>query len=160
MSTQARFKLGNEIRVVGRWFRLILGVLLLIDVAVSVIAGGPPLSFLGEAGLYLIGVSGIYLGAYYWLGERLLAKSNPWLGTLLLVVPALVGFVPGLFPEALRLALGVYIGVSLVLNFAMSYGGCEVLAIPTLIFKRRYTVYCPSTVVDVIENAIAGGRHG
>jgi len=159
MNTQARFKLGNELRVVGRWFRLISGVLLLIYVAGAVIAGRAPLSFIGTAGLYLIAVLGIYLGAYYWLGERLLARSNPWLGTLLLVVPALVGVVLDSLPQALRLALLVYIGVSLILNFVMSYGGCEVLAFPTLIFGRRYTVYCPSTVVDIIENAVAGGRH-
>ena len=24
----------------------------------------------------------------------------------------------------------------------MSYGGCEVMAIPNLIFRRRYVVYC------------------
>src|SRR5258708_25197691 len=116
MSTQVRFKLGKEMGVVGQWFRLISGVLVLIYAAGAVIAGRAPLSFIGTAGLYLIGVSGIYLGAYYWLGERLLAKSNPWLGTLLLVVPALVGVVLDSLPQALRFALLVYLGCSLVLT--------------------------------------------
>lgn len=159
MGTQAEFRLGLDVGRLGRWFRLILGMLVLFYVADAVVFQHPTLSFLGVAGLYLIGVSGMYLAAYYWLGERLLIKSNPWLGTCILVVPVLIGLVTDLLPQSLRLALLIYIGVSLVLNFAMSYGGCEVLALPTLVFRRRYTVYCPSTVIDCLESIITPARH-
>jgi hypothetical protein len=39
----------------------------------------------------------------------------------------------------------------------MSYGGCEVVAIPSLIFRTRYTLYCPYNAVDVVENALLKG---
>lgn len=160
MDTQTQFSLGNDVRLVGRWIRLILGVLILVSVAEAAASERLPLRFYGEAGLYLAGVLTLYLAAHYGLGERLLVRVNPWLSTLLLVVPLLVGLVPGLLPDPLRLALLVYIGVSLILNFAIRYGGCEVLAVPTLLFKRRYTVYCPTTVVDVVENAVVVRRPG
>ena len=37
----------------------------------------------------------------------------------------------------------------------MSYGGCEVMAIPSLIFRRRYVVYCRYNVVDVVDKVVA-----
>lgn len=160
MEIQASFRLGNDVRVVGRWARLILGVVIIVDLAGELIALALPPTFYLQSGLYFAGIFLVYLAAFYFLGERLLARANPWVGTFLLVVPAVAALFLDFLPSAFRLALLLYIGISLILNFAMSYGGCEVLAIPTFIFRRRYTVYCPSTVVDLIENAIAAGRHG
>ena len=45
---------------------------------------------------------------------------------------------------------------SLVLNAVINNGGCEVIAIPSFIFRRRHTVYCPLNLVDVAENAVVG----
>ena len=39
--------------------------------------------------------------------------------------------------------------------FIMSYGGCEVIAIPSLIFGQRYVVYCPWNAVDLVDKVIA-----
>ncbi|MFQ5921764.1 MAG: DUF6410 domain-containing protein [Anaerolineales bacterium] len=39
-----------------------------------------------------------------------------------------------------------------------SYGGCEVMALPSLIFRRRYFVYCPWNVVDLADKVIEDNR--
>lgn len=31
-----------------------------------------------------------------------------------------------------------YIGISMILQWRIKYGGCEVIAIPIILFKRRY----------------------
>jgi Family of unknown function (DUF6410) len=62
--------------------------------------------------------------------------------------------VAGIFPlgpAPFRIALALYIIISLIFNFAMSYGGCEDMAIPSLIFGRRSVVYCPWNVVDAVD---------
>jgi uncharacterized protein DUF6410 len=33
----------------------------------------------------------------------------------------------------------------------MAYGDCEVVALPGLLFRRHYTVYCPLNVIDLVE---------
>jgi hypothetical protein len=48
----------------------------------------------------------------------------------------------------------------LIFNFAMSYGGCEVMAIPSLIFGRRYIIYCPWNVVDAVDKVVQGHASG
>jgi len=55
----------------------------------------------------------------------------------------------------LQLAMGVYVGISFILQWRINYGGCEVVAIPILLFKRRYVSYCiPLVVADAVEKAI------
>ena len=49
----------------------------------------------------------------------------------------------------------MYVAASAILAAAMSYGGCEVVALPALLFKQRHVVYCPYNIVDVIEDAVA-----
>ena len=87
----------------------------------------------------------------------MLAQTDPWVGTLILLGPVAVigGFEIG--PPEFRVGLSLYYSVSSILNFAMSYSGCEVVAIPSLIFRTRYTLYCPYNAVDVVENALLKG---
>ncbi|MGH3621800.1 MAG: DUF6410 domain-containing protein [Sciscionella sp.] len=42
----------------------------------------------------------------------------------------------------------------------MAYGGCEVVAIPSLVSGRRPTVYCPFNAVDAAERPLAAGTLG
>lgn len=49
----------------------------------------------------------MYLAAHYFLGKRLLARVNPWIGTILLVGPPVVILLFGLGPSTFRLALGL-----------------------------------------------------
>jgi hypothetical protein len=57
-------------------------------------------------------------------------------------------------PPEFKLALALFIAISLTFNFIVSYGGCEVMAIPSLIFRKRYVVYCPWNVIDVVDMVI------
>ena len=160
-------KIGLDVGFVGRWSRLVWGVLILVPVAIEVandFGSVIPLAFYGRAILYLAGITLAYAAVYYLLGERLFAKANPWINTLILVAPAffivwwnilfasLLGFS---LPLALGFAMAFYVGVSFILQWKIKYGGCEVVAIPIILFKRRYTTYCvPLVALDAVEKKI------
>jgi len=105
-----------------------------------------------------------YTTVYLYLGERLFATANPWLDTAILVGPAFVtawwqfaiGPITAIrLPTGLSLAMGLYVGISLILQWHIRYGGCEVVAIPILLFKKRYITYCiPLVAADAVEKAI------
>ena len=125
-------------------------------------------SFLGVSALYLVGIAAVYTTVYYLLGDRLLGRANPWLNTLIFVGPAWViawwniAIAPatGLsLPSALGLAMIVYVGISLLLQWKIEYGGCEVVSLPIILFKRRYVTYCiPLVAVDATEKELVTAR--
>ena len=146
------FTLGHDLGAVGRWSRIVIGVLGIgWAVSTSVRQGVLP-----ESALYVVAIALAYPAAHRLLGERVLGRMNPWVGTVLLVGPAVV--IPGIeaLPLELRLGMVAYFTSSLFLNAVANYGGCEVLALPSLLFGRWYTVYCPLNVIDVAERAVAG----
>ncbi len=150
--TSSSFTLGHDLSAVGKWSRFLIGALgVSWALARAVEAGALP-----ETGLYVLAISFAYLAAHRVLGERVLGKMNPWVGTILLVGPAIV--IPGLsmLPVALRLGMIAYFSASLFINAALNYGGCEVLALPSLLFRRWYTVYCPLNAIDAAERAVRG----
>ena len=162
---------GLDVGAVGRWSRLVMGALILAPLVEQVLRDSSSLgsvNFYGEAILYLLGIVVSYLAVYYLLGERLFAKANPWINTLILVGPALVvvwwntvlGPTVGVaLPGALAFAFGLYVGISFILQWKIRYGGCEVVSIPILLLKRRYTTYCiPIVVLDAVEKKIAESR--
>jgi hypothetical protein len=149
------FTLGIDAGLVGRWARLILGSLLPLSSIIRVlIIEQQSISFLLMTAIYFAIIFGVYLAAHSFLGETLLARINPWIGTLILVGPPTAALALSLGPAEFQLALALYIAISLSFNFVMSYGGCEVMAMPSLIFRKRYVVYCPWDVVDVIDKVI------
>jgi hypothetical protein len=108
--------------------------------------------------LSVVAIFAIYWAAYRVLGEFVLRRMSPWVGTILLViVPTAVIAVPvaGL-PMPVRLGVLLYVGVGLVVNVFTNYGGCEVLALQSLIYRRWYKVYCPINVLDAVEDAVVG----
>lgn len=152
METDSRFTLGLDAGLVGRWTCLILGVIVpLVSIVRQLATQEASPTFLGNTAMYLIAVLAVYLAAHYFLGERLFARTNPWITTLILVGPPVVILAGGLGTGAFQLALALYIAISLAFNFVMSYGDCEVAAIPSLILRRRYVVYCPWNVIDVVD---------
>jgi len=159
---------GLDVGGVGRWSRLIFGLLILLPLAASIIQDFSQRSlsfaFYGLTALYFIIIVVGYSGGYWFLGERLFAQANPWLNTLILVGPAFViawwdflvfPFTGIRLPGAFQLAMGLYISLSFILQWRIKYGGCEVVAIPILLFKKRYTTYCiPIVAMDAVEKAI------
>lgn len=156
----AVFALGRDAGPLGRWLRLILGIFLLGYLAWDLVIGAPPLGFYGATALYFVAVAGVYLVVHYLLGAAFFARVTPWITTLSVVGPPVMVLVLGLGPDALHLALGLYVAVSLVASSLASYGGCEMVGIPSLVLGRRYTVYCPMNAVDVVDKTIVERKAG
>jgi hypothetical protein len=103
------------------------------------------------------GTTILYLALFALLGERLVSRVDPWLGTALLLAPFWARqLLP--IPDAARQGVLAYVGVGLVVDVALGYGGCEVVAIPSAVFRRRYVVYCPYNVIDAAERSLAPAR--
>lgn len=151
--TSSSFVLGHDLSTIGKWARVILGVGGVLMATARVVE----LGVVAESALYVALIAAVYVAAHRVLGGWMLGRMNPWVGTLLLVGPAVV--IPGLpmLPAALRLGMIFYFSASLFVNAVMNYGGCEVLALPSLLFRRWYTVYCPLNVIDVVEKRVTGG---
>lgn len=53
-----------------------------------------------------------------------------------------------------RVAIFVFIGASMLLAAARGYDGCELLAVPNLVLRRRNAIWCPIyTPIDAAEGA-------
>jgi|SRR5688572_22262191 len=158
-----KFTIGYDVRIVGRLVRLVGGliplILILRDITVldNPIPKVAPIILLRDTGLYLLVVAVAYAVLYYLLSDRFLnwlGRVNPWIPTAILVGPPLIVAALAFGPDAFRLGLGMYVAASAILAAAMSYGGCEVVALPALLFKRRHVVYCPYNIVDALEDAV------
>ena len=154
-------RVGLDVGFFGRWSRLGFGVLILLpiltDLPKQVEIGLSP-TFYGQAALYLAVIVIAYTAVYFLLGERFFARANPWINTLILVGPAIVivwwdvVIAPSSgieLPGPLEFAMFFYVGVSFLLQWKIKYGGCEVVAIPIILLRCRYTTYCiPLVVLD------------
>lgn len=160
---EKNFTIGHDVRIVGRLARLLGGMiplmLILTDIIIpdNPIPKVAPLILLRDTGLYLVAIAVAYAALYYLLSDRFLdwlGRVNPWIPTAILVGPPIAVMVLSLGPEAFRLGLGMYVAASAILAAGMSYGGCEVVALPALLFKRRHVVYCPYNIIDVMEDVV------
>lgn len=145
---------GLDLGLVGRIARLLLGTAMVGGILRDLATSNPSALFLAEAGAYFVLSLVIYTIAFYALRERILAHMNPWVGTAILLTPVLVVLMLDLGPPAFQIAINAYVGASLIVASFMRYGGCEVVAVPSLLFGKRYVVYCPYNVIDVVEKAV------
>jgi hypothetical protein len=99
------------------------------------------------------GIAGYYVLVQWLLGERLFARGNPWFGTTIMLWPLWVLSAPPV-PAPVQHALGLHIGAMLILTAVIGYGGCEVAALPTLLFRRRYVLFSPLNAVDAPEKSL------
>jgi hypothetical protein len=142
-------RVGRDLLPVGRSIRIVAGLALLAATVLSSLQfGGSPQVLGGIAAVFVVCVVG-YTLAVWLLGERLFRGGDPWLLAILLVAPALVLF---LFPAQLTIGYDAFLGISMVVQAAIAYGGCEIMGIPTLFVRRRYTVYCAMNGGDVVEH--------
>lgn len=153
------FVIGYHIGPFGRWARLIFAVYYLVFFVVNpLVLNSQPLNdflpFAGETALWVLALAATYFVSFYFLGELLLSKMNPWTGTLFFLgLPTLIGLL-GWMPQPMQVAFGVYVPLSLILIFFMKYGGCEVIALPSLVLGQRYTMYCPYNAIDAVERGV------
>jgi hypothetical protein len=79
-SEKDSFTLGLDAGLLGRWGRLILGSIIpLLSIFRVLVNRQPSIDFLLVTVIYFAVIFGIYLSAYYFLGERFLAHNNPWI---------------------------------------------------------------------------------
>jgi mercuric ion transport protein len=149
---------GLDLGWFGRILRLLLGTAMVVGILYDLSTSNPPAIFLAEAAAYFVLSLAVYAIAFYALRDRILARMNPWVGTAILLTPVLVVLVFDLGPPPFQIGINAYVGVSLILASFMRYGGCEVVAVPSLLFGKRYVVYCPYNVIDVVEKAVVD-RH-
>ncbi len=152
-SAQSFGKLGRDVGLVGRWFRLIAGGSMSVYVLYQT-AHASSVNVVAELALYFVATLSAYTAAEFLFGERFLSKISAWPRTAILVGPMLAIFALQLGPLVFHGGLLLYIGMSLIVSFFMRYGGCEVMSIPSLIFGTRNTVYCPLNVIDAVEKAV------
>ncbi len=148
---------GYDIRVVGKIGRVLIGGALVLG-PMWVMLTGASWWFKAQIVLSFAAIFAVYWVAYRVLGELVLKRTSPWVGmTLLVVAPIvlIVVLVPEL-PVPIWLGLMLYVGVGLVVNVVANYGGCELLALQSLMYKRWYKVYCPINVLDAVEDAVVG----
>jgi len=151
-SAPEQARVGRDLLPVGRSIRIVAGLALLAATVLSSLQfGGSPAVLGGIAAVFVICGAGCSLVVWL-LGERLFSGADPWLLAILLVSPALVLF---LFPAQLAIGYDAFLGISMVIQATIGYGGCEIMGIPTLLVRRRYTVYCAMNGGDVVEHWLA-----
>jgi uncharacterized membrane protein YhaH (DUF805 family) len=166
-------QVGWDVGIVGRWFRLVMGILIVLLVLFDFLGGSHTHSLRTNVltGLFFVGFLLAYLVAYLLIVERVKDKS-PWIPTVIFVFPAMYfsvinemvvpfelsfGYLIGMpwVNHPMTLAMLLYIGVSFPIQFFTKYGGCEVIAIQNLLYKKRCSSYCvPLLPLDMAEKSI------
>lgn len=148
-----RTVIGRDLLPAGRVVRILAGLLLLLAAASATPhLGGLSGPVLGQVGLAFLITAAAYTALAWVAGDRLLARVDPWLAAIVLVAPGtlLLFFLP----LTASVGFNLYIAVSLLVQALIRYGGCEILGIPTLLLRRRYTVYCVFNGADVVERSL------
>jgi hypothetical protein len=145
------FAIGQEVGGCGRCTRFVLGLLLLVSIGTSVAQNGPSAALIGQLAGGLLLTAVLYIVLFWVLGASVLSHLQPWIRTGIFWAPMM--FIPLLLLISWRWGFGVllYLSVSLLVAALLSYGGCEMVAFPSLLFQRYYTVYCPLNAIDLVE---------
>ncbi len=141
-------------RTVGRLLRAALAAALIYVAAIQAVAADA--TTLLTSGAWFAALTAVY-SVLHLLIARFARRLNPWIGALLAVIPVICVAILG--GGAGTMAAFAYIGISLAIVAARSDGGCEVMAIPSLIFGRYTHLVCiVFTPIDWVEARIAGER--
>jgi hypothetical protein len=151
------FVIGRDLGPAGRLVRILAG-LLNLAAAVSIVRVMGPLAAvvvaqMAMAAIVMAVAYSLLVGA---LGDKLLGRVDPWLAAILVVVPLAVLFAFPFVPDSITVGAFLFIAASQFVQAGIGYGGCEIIGIPTLIHRRRYTVYCGLNSADVVERWLRG----
>ncbi len=163
---------GWDVGIVGRWYRLVMGILFTGLVVFDLVGAFHTHSLRTNVltGLFFVGFVLVYFAAYLLVIERVKDKS-PWIPTMIFVFPAMYFLINGMIVpfelsfgyligmpyvnHPIMLAMLLYVGISTGVQFFTKYGGCEVIAIQNLIYRKRCLSYCvPLLPLDMAEKAI------
>ncbi len=164
-------EVGINVGGIGRWTRFVLGIVVLILVATDFY----PSTHAHAASFYWLFVVSFlviiatYTSIHVLIGDKLIGKNPLW-ATLIFVVPTMFLLIAPMVSPALsignwidypvlnhpfELALLLYIGASFFAQWRDKYGGCEVVSIPNLFFRKNYGSYCvPLLPLDLAEKFI------
>lgn len=150
------FVIGRDLGPAGRVVRILAaGLNLAAAASVASLMGALTPSRLELMALTFVVAVVAYSLLVAAFGPRILGRIDPWLGAILVVLPLAVVFAfPGV-PDPITVGLFGYIGVSQLVQAVIGYGGCEIVGIPTLLLRRRYTVYCVLNAADAMEEWFA-----
>jgi hypothetical protein len=130
---------------VGRFLRLLLGVILIADLIP--IYGRLRVPFLFRTALLTVAILVVY-SLMHMLALRRVLGLNSWLGTTLALVLLIAVYLAG-GPGGLllgrgegQLAAGTFLGISLLLAGIRGDAGCELMSIPSALFKKRCRLPC------------------
>ena len=145
------FAVGQEVGSCGSCTRFVLGLLLLVFIGTSVAQSGPSAALIGQLAGGLLLTAILYIVLFWVLGASVLSHLHPWIRTGIFWAPML--FIPIRLLISWGWGYGVllYLSVALIVGGLTAYGGCEVVALPSLLFRRHYTVYCPLNAIDLVE---------
>jgi hypothetical protein len=144
--------------MVGRTARLALGVCLVV-IALPVYFEAGSRYNLASLGLALGLV--IFYTLLHLLISRYLTRLNRWIGAILAVTPVLLVWFFGqggglLFGEGEGGTAAItFLAVSFLVDFVRADAGCEVMALPGLIFGNR--THLPCLLLCPIDHAEAAG---
>lgn len=159
------FVLGRDATTYGRIARALAGAWLVLA-GIAETARGDPDQWLGLGEVVQLlaataAASLLYTAVTLAIGDRVLPRLNPWTATALLLIPviALYGLSAAVdVPPPLLGGMFVYVGLSLLLIAATGYGGCEIIGLPAVVLRRRYTVYCAMNTIDAAERPFTRSR--
>lgn len=135
-------------RPVGRILRFALGAFLVAMLIRSVIDASSDL--MAWTAFVVFALIAFYTLTHL-LVMRFLPNINPYLGTVLALGPAIAVFI--LTGAAGQMGVTGYIGGSLLLDAITADLGCEVMALPGLIFRQRTHLCCLLfSPIDWLEN--------
>jgi Family of unknown function (DUF6410) len=150
-------RVGRDLFPGGRVVRLLAGLLFLASVAGSLLSDtAGPLSWrtFGLVAMVFALAAAGYTALVAVLGERVLGRVDPWLAAIILYAPLAAILTLPFAPGWAAAGASLYIGLSLVIEAVIGYGGCEIAGIPALVLQRRYTIYCLFNSADLAERAL------
>jgi hypothetical protein len=164
-------EVGVNVGSVGRWTRFVLGIVVFILVATDLFFTTHTHSstFYLLMVMSFLAILAIFTSVHVLIGDKLINKNSIW-ATLIFVVPTMflliapdvnlgmqIGYwinIPAL-NHPFQMALILYIGISFFAQWRDKYGGCEVVSIPNLFFRKNYGSYCvPLLPLDIVEKLI------
>lgn len=145
---------------VGRALRLVIGISVLILAAPVWLEAGWRY---GLASLALMGGLLLLYVAAHWIVTRYLRDLNRWLGALLALTPVVLVWYLGqgggpLFGQGEGGTAAItFVAISMLVDFARADVGCEVMALPGLLFRDRTHLPCIAlSPIDAWERRSSG----
>ncbi len=150
--TRVAGRRGDKAGIIGRTLRLMLGMLL--GWMTFTVMRTEDAAFTVRILAVFAGVTAFY-AIVHLLIRRYGAGLNRWLGAALALLPVALLFALG--GAVGRVASVAYLGLSLLLQAIRGDGGCEVMAIPALLFGRRTHLVCILfSPIDWVEKHLTG----